>query len=454
MISGVGALIISLRNLGKEALRDVLVEVEPVGIGASFQAGGGSPGFDLGGMTTGGSSLQSAGVAVEGRREFFFESIPPMGSARFTISVRVSEGCSRGIYQLPVRVSYRRVDGTHVEELTLAQVVVSTPLSRPTSIEPDRPHVNLVSALTSPDPLPVGGAGSLTLVLLNAGPGDAYGLSLDLLPAGEEAQEASLAGLMGMAGGIPYMGAPQASQAEGGESPLRVLRGANRIFLGDLKAGENVTVSFEVGVDSSAESGFLEVPLLLRYRDELGNRYEESLRIAIPVARWAELALILEDSTAHPGGEITLRGGLVNLGEGGAEGVVVELVDGGGYFRQLAPAVVSGIPTGDREDVGIRLLVSDATPPGTYELIFRVSYRGGLSQTFYAESTAVVVVEPPSQVSGGVSLRSLTPWIVLLAGSGAAGALGLATVRRRRGGPHYEPEGFSPVPAAAGGEGA
>ncbi len=449
-----GALIISLRNLGREALRDVLVEVEPVGIGASFQAAGGSPGFDLRGLTTGGSSLQSSGVTVEGRREFFFESIPPMGSARFTVSVRVSEGCPRGIYQLPVRVSYRRVDGTHVEELTVAQVVVSTPLSRPASIEPDRPHINIVSALTSPDPLPVGGSGSLTIVLLNAGPGDAYGLSLDLLPAGEEAQQASLAGLMGMAGGMPYMGAPQSSQAGGAESPLRILRGANRVFLGDLKAGENVTVSFEVGVDPTAESGFLEVPLLLRYRDELGNRYEESLRIAIPVARRAELALTLEDSPARPGEDVTLRGDLVNLGEGDAEGVVVELVDGGGYFRQLAPAVVSRIPGGDREDVGVRLLVSDATPPGTYELPLRVSYRSGLSQTVSVGFTAVVVVESPSQTSGGVSLRSLAPWIALAAGSGAAGVLGLATARRKREGPHYEPENFSPVPAAAGGDGA
>ncbi len=438
-----GFLVISLKNLGGEALRDVIVKIQPLSLGASFQASWGSPGFDVGGLATGASSSQSVGIALEGKRVFFFESIPAGGSTRFTVSVRVSEGCPRGVYQLPIKISYRRLDGTFVEEMSAAQVIVSTPLSRPTSLEPARPHINLVTVETSPSSLKVGSLGNLTLTLYNAGPGDAFSLSLEFVPR-EKAEESPLAGLLGAAGAaVPYMGTSEGAQAAEGDFPLKVLNGASRLFLGDLKAGESATVSLLVGVDASADSGFLEVPLSLRYQDEIGNRYEEVVYIGIVVERPAELTLVVEDASSHPGEELILRGEVVNFGQGDAEGITIELVDGGDYFRQLEPAIVTRVPAGDREDVSLRVLVSDAAPPGTYELTFRISYRSGLSQVDSAESTVVVTVAPQTHPSQRVSLSSWVPWAALL-GSGVAGSLGRLMLRRRKGGPYYEPEDFTP----------
>ena len=428
-----GYLLVSLRNLGDEPVREVRVEILPIEGGGSVQSTLGSP-VEISGFSGGASLQTSGGIALEGRRSFFFPSVDPKSSVCFAIKVRVSEGCPRGIYQVLARISYRRVDGTPVEETSLLQVVVSTPPNVPATVEPDRPHINLIEVETSPNPLKVGEIGELKLTLINLGPGEAFSLTLEF-PSPKREEKSPLEGLFGGAG-LPYVPS-ESSQAQEMDLPLKIINGANKLFLGDLKEGENVSLSLVVGIEAS-ETGFLEVPMSLRYKDSLGNEYEELVYVTLMVERSADLVLLVPEASSPPGKEILLRGEVVNMGSGEASGIYIQLVDCEG-FRQLAPAVVTKLAPGDREDVSLRLLVEEDVQLGRYELRFRITYRSAFNETSTYSNVVLQVKPPTTSRSSSFSLIGFTAGVLM----GTASFLGLL-LRKRRRGPYYEPEGFIP----------
>jgi len=214
------------------------------------------------------------------------------------------------------------------------------------------------------------------------------------------------------------------------ETPLAT-QDTTRKRVQTIAPGERSNVSFTLSSDSSTATGLYTVPVSLEYENEAGTSFDVTEETGVRIGGQPRLEVGINENTVRtPGqtGEMTVR--IVNRGDGSAEYVDMELLEGDGYEIISQPAVYLG--SMDPDDYQTATVeVNAGTDLSRLEIPVELSYRAvGDDMTMVERqvSTELYSSQQLQQYGIGGSGSSLPLIIVVL----VLAAGGIVYWRRRR----------------------
>ncbi len=209
-------------------------------------------------------------------------------------TVRVDSGALNGSYTL-------RLEATEQGEL-------GSSFPYTIDVKKINPQIEIISV--SPIEISPGETVEVKLDLRNIGSGKA----LDVLIGSQEDRTVTSTGIVV-------------------ERELKQL-GSSFVYLSELKAGEQKTVSILLGVNPEAEQQTYMVPITIKLKDEELTDYTQTKYIGIKVTENAELDSVISNAEprAFPGGKTELTFDLFNTGIGDAKSVVAVISTDIGVF--------------------------------------------------------------------------------------------------------------------------
>jgi hypothetical protein len=286
--------------------------------------------------------------------------LDPGFSATFSLPVQAAS-LSTGAYDLNLMFSYRIGNSGEFGQPRSVGVQVQ---GIGTTVTGD-PQVVVESALPLSQPADVGSTFDVQVVLRNAGPRLAYGVSLTL-------------------GQNEYV------------SPAV---GSGSTQVGDLEPGETVTLTLGLVLDQASATGRVAQTFEMAFRDsdDVEHSSTESASLDLGALENEKPQLIV---SAHstlpelpaPGDTFSLRLTVTNVGKGAAESVLARLggEDGLGPFLPLGTSNVgfaAEIPPGGSATFTQTLLMDGEVQAGAYALAVDLSYDDGGGETHLESET-------------------------------------------------------------------
>lgn len=158
-----------------------------------------------------------------------------------------------------------------------------------------------------------------------------------------------------------------------GETQLPVAtEGSSAQSFESLAPGEAFTASFDLQVDSSAENAVYRLPLNLRYENEAGTEFQDSITTALNVGGEPQLEAGITNEEVLTPGRNTVNLRIVNRGYGTA-GFVQATLEGSDNYRILSPDTVylGEMTSDDYQTAEFEIYVDE---PGDVTLPLRLDY--------------------------------------------------------------------------------
>jgi hypothetical protein len=194
-----------------------------------------------------------------------------------------------------------------------------------------------------------------------------------------------------------------------------VLRGLNKVEIGDLASGESREIS--IPVVANLPPGTNSVNASLSWVEKGENR-EGSITIPLSVKSDSEVGVFLE---ANPtplvsGGQHTLSVTVSNLGSYSIQGVTVEFASDSITLLTVQPEqYIGGLDKDDFSSVQYKVQVGNVQP-GNYNATVKVSYKDASGARITDTKPVVIHIEPAAQSGDGTGMLLLLAAIVAGAG--------------------------------------
>lgn len=175
------------------------------------------------------------------------------------------------------------------------------------------------------------------------------------------------------------------------ELPFSPVGSTNEKFVKSIDAGETEEFEFDLVVDPDAESKVYKLPITLEYSDNLATNYSKELIVAIVVNEEADIAITLDDSEVHVGGD---TGGVdvkfVNKGNSDLKFFFVELEETSEFKVLSAKEVYLGqIDSDDYQTANFDIKV-DSGHSGDLELPIKYEYRDAMNNKVSLNKKVIV----------------------------------------------------------------
>jgi len=194
-----------------------------------------------------------------------------------------------------------------------------------------------------------------------------------------------------------------------------VLRGLNKVEVGDLARGESREIS--IPLVANLQPGTNNVNASLTWVEQ-GENHEGSITIPLSVKSDSEVGVFLE---ANPtplvsGGQHTLSVTVSNLGSYSIQGVTVEFESDALTLLTVQPEqYIGGLDKDDFSSVQYKVQVGNVQP-GNYNATVVVSYKDASGARITETKPVVIHIEPTAQSGDGTGTLLLL--IVVLGGAG------------------------------------
>jgi hypothetical protein len=216
----------------------------------------------------------------------------------------------RNLVKFNVRVDSQALNGTYKVTLKVEEEGVSA-RSTPYSIDVQRisPQIEIISV--NPIEISPGATQEVELELKNIGSGKA----IDVLVGSIEDRTVTSTGVVV-------------------ERQIKQL-GSSFVYLKELGAGEQKTLSVVLGVNPEADQETYTIPITIKFKDDELTDYTETKYIGIKVMENARMDSVLSssDPKPFPGGTTEITFDLFNTGIGDAKSLVVEISTDIGEFE-------------------------------------------------------------------------------------------------------------------------
>jgi len=185
--------------------------------------------------------------------------------------------------------------------------------------------------------------------------------------------------------------------------------GISQLSIGDLAAGQNVSISLPIIASASISSGVQSIPLTLTYQDPFGAVQQASIAITpINVVKSSVDFIVIaqpDKTVISPGDKVKFFANITNIGNSNAYSARITVSSDSPYFTSLGTSerYFELIPSNSKEQMEFNIGLSGSTPAGYYSLLITVSYLNVNGET-----------QPPIQKQVGVEVSgspqiSITP---------------------------------------------
>ncbi|MFH1663526.1 MAG: COG1361 S-layer family protein [archaeon] len=266
----------------------------------------------------------------------------------------------------------------------------ATSKSSPYSIDVQRisPQIEIISV--SPIEIAPGASSEVKLNLKNIGSGKA----IDVLVGSIEDRTVTTTGVVV-------------------EREIKQL-GSSFVYLKEIAAGQEQTVSILLGVNPTAEQETYMVPITIKFKDDELTDYTQTKYIGIKVTENAELDSVISGYSVKPfpGATTELTFDLFNVGVGDAKSVVVELSTNAGSFENIKQ-FIGTMNADDFDSFKETLKLNSDLKKGDYSVTLKFTFKDQYGITKTETKTLTLKVYDLTEISVAGEFN-LWFWIVVL----------------------------------------
>lgn len=159
-----------------------------------------------------------------------------------------------------------------------------------------------------------------------------------------------------------------------GEIPIAPYYSSAGAFIGDLDEGDDESLSFGVIASADAELGLYKIPVLISYKDETDQNYEQVDFIGILIESKPNIGVILDDPNylVGDGGEVSVK--VINRGLSKIKFLRVELLNSDFYDLLSSDEVYIGDLDSDDFDSAEFNLNLNYPLPSNIKLPVKITY--------------------------------------------------------------------------------
>ncbi|MCF7872089.1 COG1361 S-layer family protein [Candidatus Woesearchaeota archaeon] len=164
--------------------------------------------------------------------------------------------------------------------------------------------------------------------------------------------------------------------------PFTPLNSGSKKTLDKIRAGQTAEFEFQIATYPDAESKLYKVPVQIKYRDEIGTQYNDTILIGLEVNSKPELMITLEDSqinTQNPKGEITIA--VTNRGISDLKLMTLTLEESQDY-QIISPTNQIYLGNVDSDDFETARFEIKTQGSGTIKLPIQIEYKDSLNKDF------------------------------------------------------------------------
>jgi hypothetical protein len=341
--------------------------------------------FDLWVVVKNTSGIDSKPVVFNLDVDYPFSLDPGVSSAKELGTIKAFE---KTLVKYKVRVDSSALNGTYTVRFETTEKGVMS-RSTPYSIDVQRikPQIEVVSV--NPIELAPGTVTEVKLKIRNIGSGKA----LNVLIGSIEDRTVTSTGVVV-------------------EREIKQL-GSSFVYLSELNAGKEETVSILLGVNPEAEQQTYMVPITIKFKDEELAEYTQTNYIGIKVIENAELDAVISnaDPLPFPGGKTELTFDLFNVGVGDAKSVVVEISTEIGEFTN-SKHFIGTMNADDFDSFKEKLKLNSGIKKGTHPVKITFYYRNQYGEQKTLTKTLMLKVYDASEAS--IQEFNVWFWIVVL----------------------------------------
>jgi hypothetical protein len=197
--------------------------------------------------------------------------------------------------------------------------------------------------------------------------------------------------------------------------------GSSQRFLGEVKPGETVAVSYEVGISAGSSPGYYPVVLTIDYLNKQGEAQTSvSKNIGLEVVGTPKLSLITSTnpSPVSPGGKYSLSVQVSNIGTTDLKSLTVHVKGDSFTILENSPSTFIGnLKTDDYSQVSYQILVKKETQPGEYPVEVKMNFMDAYNNEQEVTQTSILQVVSPEimALSGNGGGSGPDIWLLLFA---------------------------------------
>jgi hypothetical protein len=180
--------------------------------------------------------------------------------------------------------------------------------------------------------------------------------------------------------------------------------GSAGVYLSEIKAGEEKTVSFTLSANNNAELKNYSLPINITFNDSKNNEFNSIVYTGIRITADPELNILISSLEAlYPGAENEIFFDIFNTGKAGALYSVLELKSNLFEFEKTK-TFIGTLEADDFDSVKTKIKVPIDTEPGIYEITAVFSYKYFGTEEKTTEKKMNVKVIPLNEIPGKQNL--------------------------------------------------